>query len=196
MYDSENTNDSIDYPLGPKYEQMCDNIVSNTFFECHTIENIRILNNSKLLVICDQGEPQEYSAREAVYKLEIDGLRQRLRKESYHTCKHDKKKNYSFYCYTCKKNICDECKGSSCRNHIVFNFDNNYDVFLKMGKRIEENENFKYKTNKDIKKVFEIIFDIYKSKETYMNYSFFMFIEGYYYSIVVNDNNNNNNNNH
>ena len=65
-----------------------------------------------------------------------------------------------------------------------------------MGKRIEENENFKYKTNKDIKKVFEIIFDIYKSKETYMNYSFFMFIEGYYYSIVVNDNNNNNNNNH
>ena len=169
------------------FEKFNDNFLSNLFLESSLIEKFNVLNDSEVSIILNTGESGVFKIRELNYKLE-EYLGEKLRNKSFYSCEnsHGNSEKSNYYCYTCGKNVCDECFGKNCEihGHSIFNFDNNYKKYRIYGQVIEEK--LKDRKNDDMKEFITTISEIFNNKNHYYHYSFFTIILGIYVYFVIN----------
>ena len=169
------------------FEKFNDNFLSKDFLENSPIKTFIVLNDSEVSIILNTGESRVFKIRELNYKLE-EYLGEKLRNKSFYSCEnnHENTKKSNYYCYTCGKNVCDQCFGIYCNihRHNIFNFDNNYELYRIGGELIKAELNDR--NNVEMKKFFTTISNFYNNKNHYYHYSFFTIILGLYDYFVIN----------
>lgn len=162
------------------YIKVIENQILDPFFDGHPIEIFEFQDYHHIYIKNSCGKKAILSDKEIYYKL--CDIKEILEKDSFISCKEGNGyKKYNFYHRNLKKNLCDVCLGKEELNPDskgLFNFDNNYHKYSIVGKQIKTKFLKDDNTPMEIKKSFEIIFSIFE--KNYNDYSFFMFIKGYY----------------